>query len=61
MKFWLIFPFLICSLFNQNFSLGSLNDVMYYPDLDELRVRYIDGDVCNSVSNQRFQAKIFYR
>ena len=51
----------MCSLFNQNFSLGSLNDVMYYPDLDELRVRYIDGDVCNSVSNQRFQAKIFYR
>ena len=34
---------------------------MYYPETDELRVRYIEGDVCNSINNRKFAAKIYYR
>jgi len=42
-------------------SLGNMNDVKYYPDTDELRVRYLDGFECNShTRNNKFITKIFY-
>jgi hypothetical protein len=53
----------ICSVHtnsNKSQSLGSLSDFMYEPTLDSVRLRYINGDVCNSRTQKRWASKIYY-
>ncbi|XP_023345751.1 cation-independent mannose-6-phosphate receptor-like isoform X3 [Eurytemora carolleeae] len=42
-----------------NYSLGKMNDVKYFPESEELRVRYLEGDLCG-IENKRFMTKIYY-
>ena len=45
---------------NQSESLGSLSDFMYDPTLDSVRLRYTNGDVCNSRTQKTWSSKIYY-
>jgi len=41
-------------------SLGVLNDFMYEPTLESVRVRYANGDICNFQTGKRWTSKIYY-
>ena len=45
---------------NKSISLGNLNDFMYDPTLDSVRLRYTNGDECNFKNKKRWSSKIYY-
>ena len=45
---------------NSSKSLGSLSDFMYEPTLDSVRLRYTNGDICNSQTLKQWASKIYY-
>ena len=45
---------------NSSKSLGLLSDFMYEPNLESVRLRYINGDECNVRSGKRWSSKIYY-
>ena len=45
---------------NKSESLGLLSDFMYDPTLESVRLRYTNGDVCNTRTGKTWGSKIYY-
>ena len=45
---------------NSSKSLGLLSDFIYQPDLESVRLRYINGDECNARTGKKWASKIYY-
>ena len=48
------------ALTNSSKSLGLLSDFMYEPTLESVRLRYTNGDTCNSRTGKKWASKIYY-